>query len=114
MPTKATEYMASEVPVLVFAPAGNAVTEYAREKDWGYVVDKEDKNLLQKGIVEILTNQGLRNRIIKNARNTILVKHDADNVREQFRRVLTISKALESESGKRISGKNSIIKKTRV
>lgn len=91
MPTKATEYMASGVPVLVFAPSENAVTKYARDKDWGYVVDKMDKNLLQKAIVELLNNQELRNRIIANAKSSVVKNHDAENVREKFREALSLT-----------------------
>lgn len=91
MPTKATEYMASGVPVLVFAPSENAVTKYARAEDWGYVVDQEDKDLLQKGIVELLNNQELRIRLVKNAKRTVMKNHDAEKVREKFREALSLN-----------------------
>jgi glycosyltransferase involved in cell wall biosynthesis len=91
MPTKATEYMASGVPILVFAPAENAVTNYARDNDWGYVVDQEDKYQLQKGIIELLDNKVLRNKLIANAESTVFKNHAAENVRERFRQVLSNS-----------------------
>lgn len=92
MPTKATEYMASGVPILIFAPSDHAVTKYARAEDWGYVVDQEDKNLLQKGIVELLNNQELRTRLVTNATRTVMKNHDAEKVREKFREVLSLTK----------------------
>ncbi len=91
MPTKATEYMASGVPVLIFAPSEHAVTKYAQAEDWGYVVDQEDKILLQEGIIELLNNQELRTRLIANAKSTVRKNHDAEKVREKFREVLSLN-----------------------
>ncbi len=93
MPTKATEYMASGVPVLVFAPSENAVTKYARDEDWGYVVDQEDTNLLQKGIVELLNNQELRTRLVTNATRAVMKNHGAEKVREKFHEILSSARA---------------------
>jgi glycosyltransferase involved in cell wall biosynthesis len=92
MPTKATEYMASGVSILVFAPSENAVSKYAREENWGYVVDKDENKLIQEGIMELLNNQELRTRLIDNARKTVLKNHDAEKIREKFRQELSLNK----------------------
>lgn len=92
MPTKATEYMASGVPILVFAPSDNAVTKYALAEGWGYVVDQESDKLFQKGIMELLKNRELRTRLITNAKQTVLKNHDAEKVREKFREALSLNK----------------------
>lgn len=91
MPTKATEYMASGVPVLVFAPSGNAMTEYARDSGWGYVVDKKDMKFLQKGILDLFNNRDLRTKLVKNAKETIIKNHVSENVRNNFRKTLLLN-----------------------
>jgi glycosyltransferase involved in cell wall biosynthesis len=98
MPSKASEYMSSGVPVLVFAPPENAVTKYAQERDWGYIVDRQDKDLLKKGITELMDNKELRNKIISNATETAFNNHHADSVRKRFREVLYSIRLMKSKS----------------
>lgn len=90
MPSKATEYMASGVPVIVFGPLQNALTIYASEKKWGFVVTQEDRNLLQNAIVELLNNNDLRHKMVTNATSMVLKNHIAENVREMFRKALSL------------------------
>jgi glycosyltransferase involved in cell wall biosynthesis len=88
IPTKTTEYMISGTPILVFAPSENAVTKYAHEERWGYIVDREDAILLQKAIIELLKNSDLRNKLIQNSKNTVAKNHDAVYIRNKFRETL--------------------------
>jgi glycosyltransferase involved in cell wall biosynthesis len=92
MPTKATEYMVSGVPIMVLAPSENAVSKYALAENWGYVVDKVNDKLIQKGIMELLNNQELRTRLVTNAKRAVLKNHDAETVREKFREELSLNK----------------------
>jgi glycosyltransferase involved in cell wall biosynthesis len=91
MPTKTTEYMISGTPILVFAPMDNAVSIYAKEKEWGYVVDKDDENELTKAILELINNEEIRKRLGKKAIEVAKQNHDAEVVREKFRSELYIA-----------------------
>jgi glycosyltransferase involved in cell wall biosynthesis len=84
MPTKVTEYMASGVPILVFAPRNFAVTKYALNEKWGFVVDTEDETLLSNALNRLVKDQVLRMQLVINARNTVEKFHDENDIRVKF------------------------------
>jgi glycosyltransferase involved in cell wall biosynthesis len=88
MPTKVPEYMASGTPVLVYAPAHMPATEYARREAWGYVVDRSDRRLLEKALLDLIKSEELRARLGTRGRELALCNHDARVVRGQFRQLM--------------------------
>lgn len=66
-PFKVGEYLASQRPILVHAPADSFVAWYFRHYDCGLVVDQPDPALLAEAIERILTDAALRQRLTANA-----------------------------------------------
>ena len=88
IPTKASEYMASSTPVLVYAPANTAVSDYARNDGWGYMVSKKSKVDLKQAILQLMGNQTLRKQLGTRAYQLAIRNHDSEKVQEAFRRTL--------------------------
>lgn len=88
MPTKVPAYLFSGTPILVYGPAGLSQTRYAQETGWGLVVDRPDPAALKAGLVDILDNAALRERLSQTAHALAAARHDTSMVRLQFRSFL--------------------------
>lgn len=88
MPTKVPAYLTVGTPILLYAPAGIAQVEYAREEEWGLVIDDPDVDKLKKGLLEICENTELRQKLSKTAKIVAQRNHDAKTVRKRFQQVL--------------------------
>lgn len=88
MPTKLSEYLASGRPVLVYAPAGSAVAEYARESGWARLVDERDPQELRGALESLLSDEQGLNSMGVAARDAVRQRHDATVVRERLRSAL--------------------------
>lgn len=88
-PTKVPAYMASGVPVLVYAPPELDIVMRAHRDGWGIVVETNDPERLAAAIVTGLNDMELRERVTRNARMTFTRDHDGDRVRGEFRALLT-------------------------
>jgi glycosyltransferase involved in cell wall biosynthesis len=86
MPTKATEYMASGTPVLVYAPAKFAATQYAQDEGWGYVVSERNQTMLREAIKRLIGDIGLREHLGRRGMELVKQNHDAERIREAFRK----------------------------
>jgi len=101
IPTKASEYMVSGVPILVYGANELAVVEYAKREHWGYVVSESNGDLLKLAINRLANDPALRERLGRRAHEVALRNHDALQVREAFRKALvdaTCSKSRTSEN----------------
>lgn len=87
MPTKLTEYLAADVPILLYAPDDIALTEYLKLHKAAYICSDEEK--LSEAVNDLVSNKDERDAIRKNAQQLVLL-HDAPLVRENFRRALSI------------------------
>ena len=94
MPTKASEYMASGTPVLVYAPLAAAVAEYAQEEKWGRVVSEQNLSRLQDAISCLIQDVSAREQLGRRAQRIAAEKHDATRVRAEFLRTLAACCAL--------------------
>jgi glycosyltransferase involved in cell wall biosynthesis len=92
MPTKASEYMISGTPILVFASMQTALAKYAAKEGWAYVVTNSDRSTLLSALKELLSNQLLRMNLAKKAREIAIRTEDAKIVRENFRQSLCLNK----------------------
>ena len=88
MPTKTVEYMVSGTPTIVYAPAANAVSRYAAEERWGYVVGRRSGADLAAGLRLLAENAGERERLARRSVELALAYHDARPVRDAFRAAL--------------------------
>lgn len=56
MPTKASEYMVSGTPVLIFAPSDTALARYAEEYRWAKVVTENNLDSLKEALLVLLSH----------------------------------------------------------
>lgn len=90
MPTKITEYLASSVPILLFAPDSFAVTEYLASNNAAFVVTQYSEDDLKIGIERALFNSKACALILKNAKNLVLENHSSEIVSTKFAEYLSI------------------------
>lgn len=88
MPTKASEYMISGTPVLVFAPGETAISQFFIQNECGYCVTKNDFNELAKAVDFLIRNEEYRNKISSNAVYIALDRFDVLKVRAGFQKLL--------------------------
>jgi glycosyltransferase involved in cell wall biosynthesis len=89
MPTKASEYMISGTPVLVYAPKETAVSRFFSQNDCGYCLTSQSQGEIIKAIQFLISNEEYRKRISRNAVNLAKEKFDAEKVRKKFKETLT-------------------------
>ena len=92
LPTKAPEYMASGTAILVYAPPGMAITEYASQ-GWGYTVLEKNQTNLQQAILQLMNDDILRETLGKRAQELVLQNHESQKVRDAFRQTLADAKS---------------------
>lgn len=67
MPTKATEYMASGVPVLVFASPETALVKHALKHKWACVISNPEHRIVSDKIAHFLIDEQARKEVAENA-----------------------------------------------
>lgn len=87
-PAKLPEYMASGTPILVHAPRGSHVAEYARERGFAEVVDSPDEGALAAALLRIIGDDKHAAKLAARARRTAEEGHALEKVRAQFAAVL--------------------------
>ena len=85
MPTKASEYMISGTPILVYADNRTALAKYAVRDKWAYVVTENKKKVLTQAINDLFSDLSLRKEIAVRAREIVIRNEDAEIIREKFR-----------------------------
>ena len=88
MPTKVPAYLLSGTPILVYGPESVAQVRYALKGKWGYVVSQNGVQYIKAGILELIRNKELRQRLSSTAGRVVRENHDAGIVRRQFQRVI--------------------------
>lgn len=83
-PGKIGEYLASRTPIIVHAPAGSFVTWYFRRHSCGWVVDKNDPDVLAQAIGHLLRDKKLQQELSDNAYKRALEDFDVEIARKQF------------------------------
>lgn len=86
MPTKASEYMMSGTPTLLFAPEETALADYARTHDCFELVLQNDIESLKKAIKTLLQDKKRRRQLGQTAAEVAERYHDADKVVADFRK----------------------------
>lgn len=87
-PTKIPAYMASGIPILVYAPSQLDMTQRALRDGWGIVVSENDRAAIGPRITEALGDSELRKRVVDNAARAFARDHDSARVRDNFRQLL--------------------------
>lgn len=84
MPTKASEYMISGTPVLVYASEEAAVSKFFTANECGLCVTTRNTSDLMKAINFLIEHEDYRKKVSCNAVNLAREKFDAEKVREKF------------------------------
>ncbi|MBM1105815.1 glycosyltransferase [Aurantibacter crassamenti] len=85
MPTKASEYMASGTPIIIFAPEDTALVQYAKKKSWAAVVTNNDCDELANKIKKLVVDLPLRENFAITAKKLAEERHNTDLVATEFR-----------------------------
>jgi glycosyltransferase involved in cell wall biosynthesis len=88
MPTKASEYMISGTPVMVYAPAETAVYQFFMRNKCGICVTSQYQADVQRALKNIIENEEYRRDISINATRLAMEKFDARSVRSRFQKTL--------------------------
>jgi glycosyltransferase involved in cell wall biosynthesis len=91
-PARLPEYMASGTPLIVHAPAGSHVAEYARREDFAEVVDEPDAKALRDGLRRVLADEGLSNMRARRAAAIAYERHGVAQARDRFRAILSATR----------------------
>jgi len=91
MPTKASEYMISGVPVLIFANNQTFLAKHAIERKWAHVVSVNNEDTLTKAILLLSSDIDLRRRIAGEAVSFAINNEDSHLIKEEFRKCLSMN-----------------------
>jgi len=85
MPTKASEYMITGTPILIFAPAETAVVKYAKKYNWAKVITESNIETITSSIKQLIENKDLREEYAKNAIKIAEKNHNSAQVTKLFK-----------------------------
>jgi hypothetical protein len=83
-PTKAADYLASETPILICAPAYSSLLQYARTYNFAEVVDELNEKALMQGILNIFSSEDYRQQLKENARSVFEQNHNLTRQRVEL------------------------------
>jgi glycosyltransferase involved in cell wall biosynthesis len=88
MPTKATEYMITGTPIILFAPKETAIVDDAERYGWATVITENNVTSLVESITYLVKNEEARRKVGKHAIKFATENHGSENVRTRFRAAL--------------------------
>lgn len=88
MPTKASEYMVSGTPVLIYSPEETAVTRFFKDNECGYCVTRQDQNEIIKAFEYLINNEEYRRKTGTRAHEIARSRFSAEKVRKEFQNLL--------------------------
>ncbi|VAW12779.1 hypothetical protein MNBD_BACTEROID03-190 [hydrothermal vent metagenome] len=88
MPTKASEYMASGTPILIYAPEYTALVQYAKRNHWATIVENENVRVLADEIRKLVTDQQFRQSLAETAKKQAEERHDSQVVTLEFQKII--------------------------
>lgn len=88
MPTKASEYMISGTPVLVYTPEVAAVSQFFSKNECGYCITVRSREKIVKAINYLIENEDYRKKISLNAVTIAKERFEAEKVRNEFQQHL--------------------------
>jgi glycosyltransferase involved in cell wall biosynthesis len=86
MPTKASEFMMSGTPILLYSSGETAITRHALKYQWAYIISEKNGDKLDSAISELYKKMELRIKLGKSAQKYAMENFNADLIREQFRK----------------------------
>jgi glycosyltransferase involved in cell wall biosynthesis len=91
IPTKASEYMISGTPVLVFAPGETAVSRFFMANECGYCLTENDDLAIKNAIKTLVQDREFRVRTGTNAIKVASALFDGKLVRQKFQHLLKMT-----------------------
>jgi len=88
MPTKASEYMISGTPVMLYTPDIAAVSKFFSRNECGFCITRQSKDEIINGIRYLINNEEYRGKISKNAVQLAKERFDAVKVRSEFQKLI--------------------------
>lgn len=85
MPTKATEYMISGTPIIIFSPAQTALVSYAKKYHWAKIVTENNASILARALTSLIQNKEERQRLAQTAIMVAKEYHSHTKVISEFR-----------------------------
>lgn len=85
MPTKASEYMASGTPIIIFAPEDTALVRYAQAENWAAVVTENKMESLSQSLQYLIQNEPARKTLAEAAKNIAESRHSVQEVSGAFK-----------------------------
>jgi glycosyltransferase involved in cell wall biosynthesis len=93
MLTKASEFMISGTPIILYADDEMAMTKHAKNNKWAFIISYHSVNAIKEGILEFLNSENLRKEISKNAQQFCINHYDSNKIRQNFQHLLnTVAK----------------------
>ena len=89
MPTKASEYMTSGTPIVIYAPKETALVDYAEQNKWATIVTDQKESKLVDGLKKVILDENYRRNIAETAKNVAIKRHDIRIVTKDFQQILT-------------------------
>jgi len=88
MPTKASEYMISGTPVLVYSHPETAVSRFFNENECGCCVTEQNKEILKQALRHLVNDENYRVKLGENAFMVASECFNGDKKRGEFRQLL--------------------------
>jgi glycosyltransferase involved in cell wall biosynthesis len=88
IPTKASEYMMSGTPIIVFAPKETAISRFCSDHECGYCITDNSEKSVSDAIEFLVINKVHREKISSNAVRLAAQLFDANKVRNEFQQLL--------------------------
>jgi glycosyltransferase involved in cell wall biosynthesis len=88
MPTKASEYMISGTPVLLYAPRETAISKFFIQNDCGCCVTERSSIEIINALKLLINDENYRKKISQNAMSVAAEKFDQKKVSTEFQRLL--------------------------
>lgn len=88
MPTKASEYMVSGSPIIVFSPDETAIVRYANQHGWAEVITENSVSALANSIKALVQDKERRSKIAETAKTFAEAHHDAQIVTTNFKNAI--------------------------
>jgi glycosyltransferase involved in cell wall biosynthesis len=86
MPTKASEYMVSGTPILVYSSIETAITKHALKHQWAFVVSEKKVEKLESAIRKVYENKDSGTKVSKTAKEFAKKNFDSKIIRNEFRK----------------------------
>jgi hypothetical protein len=87
MPTKASEYMISGTPIIVFCNCNLSIYKHAEKYNWAYLIGSNDVELLKMGIMDLIESISKRESFAKKAIQFASENFDDVKVRQEFHQI---------------------------